>query len=235
MLSYTRDGRLMTRSDCLACRAPAAPPNPTRCHLKSTPAAAPSNPESDVVLALRRATRERHERIDRVMDLRRMQDREHYGRILQAFDAFLAPWEDAVAQALPAQWDGWLRHRSRRAFLQQDLHALALPALDAQVRTPRLHGAAEAWGSLYVIEGSALGGQAITRALAHYGLQPASGAAYFHGWGVATATMWQEFRTRLQAELAQPAWAAACDAACQTFDALTALLESVLHERTATA
>lgn len=200
--------------------------------MKSTPSAVPH----DALLALRQATRERHNRIDRLMDLRRMQDREHYGRLLQAFDAFLAPWEDAIADALPAQWDGWLRHRSRRAFLQQDLHALDLPRLDEPVRPLHFASAAEAWGSLYVIEGSALGGQVITRTLAQFGLQPDSGAAYFHGWGQATGAMWQEFRTRLQAELAHPAWiAAACDAACRTFDALTALMESMLHERAAVA
>lgn len=204
--------------------------------MKPTHSIASSSPPPDAVLALRQATREQHHHIDHLMDLRRMQDREHYGRILQAFDAFLAPWEDAIAGALPAQWDGWLRHRSRRAFLQQDLHALALPRLAEPAQPLHFASPAEAWGSLYVIEGSALGGQVITRSLAQFGLQPATGAAYFHGWGQVTGAMWHEFRARLQAELAQPAWiAAACEAACRTFDALSAHLESVLHERAALA
>ena len=61
-------------------------------------------------------------------------------------------------------------------------------------------------------------------------------ASYFHGWGEATARMWQEFRGLLEAELAAPAcMAAACEAACQTFDALSASLHTALHERVATA
>lgn len=187
-----------------------------------------------VLAALRAATRERHERVDQLMDLRRLAERAHYERVLQVFDAFLGPWEEAVAAALPEAWPTWLRQRSRRAFLQNDLHALGLQPLPRAALQLQLASPAAAWGSVYVLEGSALGGQVITRALAHSGLQPAS--AYFHGWGIATGAMWQEFRLRLQHELPEPAWvAAACDAACQTFDVLAGLLEAKLHERPALA
>lgn len=185
---------------------------------------------------LRQATRERHHRIDGLMDLRRFGQRDHYARVLQLFDAFLAPWEAAVAAALPAAAGPWLRQRSRRPFLRQDLHALGIAALPW--RAPGLSFAtpAAAWGSLYVIEGSALGGQVITRTLARAGVRPDHGGAYFHGWGDATGPMWAEFRARLESELPDPARvAAACGAACLTFDALSALLETLPHERTALA
>ena len=170
------------------------------------------------------------------MDLRRMRERAHYQRVLQVLDAFLGPWEDAVAGALPAARHEWLQRRSRRPFLLQDLHALALPSLALRPPPLPLATPAAAWGSLYVLEGSALGGQAITRALAPAGLRPGAGASYFHGWGDATARMWLEFRALLESELARPACvAAACAAACLTFDALSASLHAVLHERTALA
>jgi heme oxygenase (biliverdin-IX-beta and delta-forming) len=86
------------------------------------------------------------------------------------------------------------------------------------------------------MEGSALGGQYITRNLAQAGLHPASGAAYFHGWGDATGAMWREARQVLARELASPAATGqACAAARHTFDTLSALLERTLHERTAAA
>lgn len=202
-------------------------------------AAAPEShaiPVGSAITALRAATRSRHEAIERSMELRRMLQREHYVRVLQVFDAFLRPWEKAVAAALPAPRREWLQRRSRRTFLQQDLHALSVPSLDLGLPMPRLDTPAAAWGSLYVIEGSALGGQVITRALAHAGLHAGAGASYFHGWGDATARMWQEFRGLLETELARPACeAAACEAACQTFDALSAFLHTVLHERIALA
>jgi len=196
----------------------------------------PSPPDDSALNALRQATHTRHERIDRLMDLRRMGERDRYGRILQAFQAFLEPWERSVAQALPAHRQAWLRQRSRRHFLQHDLDALALAALEDTPPVPRIAGNAAAWGSLYVIEGSALGGQIITRALAPAGLVPGKGTSYFHGWGADTPGMWREFRAELRSELTSPACvAAACEAACATFDALTAHLDQTLDERTALA
>jgi len=205
-----------------------APPRPPRVPLlqvlKPSTAVPGATHDAGALAALRAATRERHQRVDRLLDLRRLRERAHYGRVLQVFDAFLAPWEEAVAAALPGAWQQWLRQRSRRPFLQRDLQALGLRALPSATFALRLASPAAAWGSVYVLEGSALGGQVITRALAGSGLQPAS--AYFHGWGDHTGAMWAEFRDRLHAELAQPAWiAAACDAACQTFDTLATLLE----------
>jgi heme oxygenase len=185
---------------------------------------------------LRQATRERHARIDSLIDVGRMRERDRYGRILQAFHAFLTPWEYSVARALPAHRHAWLQRRSRRHFLQEDLAALALTPLDGSPAVPRLAGNAAAWGSLYVLEGSALGGQVITRALAGAGLVPGKGGSYFNGWGEDASAMWREFRAELRAELAQPACVdAACAAACATFDALTAHLEHALDERTAPA
>lgn len=185
---------------------------------------------------LRAATRDHHARIDRLMDLRRMRDRRHYAEILRVLDAFLAAWEPAVAAALPARWHGWLQARSRRPFLRADLDALGVAPAQGVAAAPSLHGTAAAWGSLYVMEGSALGGQVITRSLAQAGLRPDSGSAYFHGWGDATGAMWREFRTLLEAQLAGPhAVAEACDAACRTFDALSNLLEESLHERATAA
>lgn len=196
----------------------------------------PASPDDGALTALRRATRERHARIDRLMDLGRVHERGRYGRILQAFHAFLAPWEQSVANALPAHRHAWLHERSRRHFLQEDLAILALSPLHDAPAVPRLAGNAAAWGSLYVIEGSALGGQSITRALAPAGFAPGKGSSYFNGWGEDTPGMWREFRAELRAELAAPACvAAACAAACATFDALTAHLDRTLDERTAPA
>lgn len=194
------------------------------------------SPPPGPLSALRSATRAHHDRIDRLMNVARMRERGHYVRVLQVLDAFLGSWEDAVAAALPARWRAWLHGRSRRAWLQQDLRVLGAAPLGGPVAVPELATPAAAWGSLYVMEGSALGGQVITRELARVGLHPAAGAAYFHGFGPATGAMWREFRALLETELA-PAERIppACEAARQTFDQLSLLLEQALHERTPAA
>ncbi|MGV3570290.1 MAG: biliverdin-producing heme oxygenase [Ramlibacter sp.] len=185
---------------------------------------------------LRAATHTRHQRIDRQLDLARMGDPAHYARVLQVLDAFLGPWEAAAAAALPATFRGWFRQRSRHRFLQADLLALGLPSLAGPTSVPALSGPAAAWGSLYVMEGSALGGQVITRALAAQGMDAANGGAYFRGWGPATGAMWREFRGLLAEQLPGPQdIAAACSGAQATFDALSVAFESHLHERPAPA
>lgn len=182
--------------------------------------------------ALRAATRAHHDRLDRLLDLRRLGDRRRYGRVLQGMDGFLADWEAHVATALPAAWHGWLHRRSRRHFLRQDLRALGIASTAPHGPMPGLGSAAAAWGSVYVIEGSALGGQVITRTLADAGLTPERGAAYFHGWGADTGRMWHDARRLLEGQLADPAsLAQACEGACATFDALAHHFERVLHER----
>lgn len=183
---------------------------------------------------MRAATRPHHDRIDALVNLRRMQDRSHYLQVLQVFDGFLGAWEPAVAAALPQRRE-WLRARSRRPFLHQDLRVLGADR-GAPSMVPPLPSAAAAWGSVYVMEGSALGGTMISRSLAASGLGPDSGAAYFHGWGDATGRMWREVRELLETELASPdALAQACEAARATFDTLSALLEKNLHERATAA
>jgi len=89
---------------------------------------------------------------------------------------------------------------------------------------------------VYVMEGAALGGQFIGRRLAQAGLHAGSGAAFFHGWGEATAGLWRETRGVLAGQLADPAaLEQACDGARSTFDTLSRLLERTVHERAAAA
>ncbi|TXD71199.1 biliverdin-producing heme oxygenase, partial [Mitsuaria sp. TWR114] len=87
-----------------------------------------------------------------------------------------------------------------------------------------------AFGSLYVLEGSALGGQVLTpMLLARHGLTPERGAAYFHGFGERTGAMWREFRQLADAQAGanETDRDAACHAAVQTFQALIETFASV--------
>jgi len=55
-----------------------------------------------------------------------------------------------------------------------------------------LDGSGAAWGSLYVLEGSTLGGQVIEAALAAQAGSPASGLTYFNDRGRRTGALWRE-------------------------------------------
>lgn len=187
---------------------------------------------------MRDATAERHLAIETLLALRAPFGIAHYGRVLQGFGAFLACWEPRIAQQVRGQsFEQWFEDGRRLHLLQRDLRSLGLPPTSGgDDFMPRLGGVPEAIGSLYVLEGSALGGQFIaSRAQRMLGLSPAHGTSYFHGAGSGTAERWREFQ-QIAAEHTdgvQQACERAAHAAAQTFDGLTALFRDLLDERAA--
>ncbi|MCE4557784.1 biliverdin-producing heme oxygenase [Roseateles cellulosilyticus] len=185
--------------------------------------------------ALRAVTRPHHDRIERLLALDAPMALSRYGTVLTGFERFLAAWEPEVREALPARLHGWLGERSRLDFVRHDLEALGRSASNSgAAQTPRCLPAcdvAAAFGSLYVIEGSALGGQVITPRLAcDLGVGPGRGASYFHGHGERTGAMWREFRLQATTEIGDDpsCHELACRAAVQTFEALIATFECLL-------
>ncbi|TFY98348.1 biliverdin-producing heme oxygenase [Ramlibacter humi] len=196
---------------------------------------APTSGRDGAMAALRAGTAAQHDRIEALLGLGGPFGHAHYGRVLQGFFTFLAGWEKLVAAALPQRLLGWAGGQ-RSGRVADDLHMLGLEAPTAGAQLPAIHGPAQALGSLYVLEGSALGGQVISRHLRdQLGIEPHSGGAYFHGEGAATGARWRDFRATVEAELAgdDRALAQAVDAAARTFEALLATFQDRLHERAA--
>lgn len=195
----------------------------------------PSAAAEGVLPELRAATRLQHDRIERLLALESPLPLARYGAILLGFERFLTAWEQELREALPARLHAWLAARGRLGFVAQDLAFLApgLPVPPARP-VPRClpeRSVAAAFGSLYVIEGSALGGQVIAPRLKRdLGLEPGRGASYFHGHGARTGALWREFRLLAEEEIgADPAHRRlACRAAKQTFEALIATFEPLL-------
>ncbi len=189
---------------------------------------------SETVLSeLRLATRAEHDRIERVLRLTEPMPIERYGAILCGFDAFLRAWEPRIHAALPERLQGWFRARRRGGFASADVEwlrseaGLELPDMRAPAAaTLPLGDLAEVLGSLYVIEGSALGGRVIAPQLKRtLGLAQGRGASYFHGFGGETGVMWNNFRVLAALEVGESSRATvlACQSARRTFAALTEL------------
>ncbi|TFY98745.1 biliverdin-producing heme oxygenase [Ramlibacter rhizophilus] len=180
-------------------------------------------PSIDTLAALRAATAAQHRAIEAQLHLEQLDSRARLAATLQGFDAFLADWEPRVAAALPREDRDWFEAHRRGPWAAQDLQALGAPRL-APRAAPQigLPCAASAFGSLYVLEGSALGGQVIGRHLRDtLGVTDTDGGRYFTGRGLHTGRLWKEFRERLQARVSTPAdIERACHAARSTFEAL---------------
>lgn len=175
-----------------------------------------------MIVMLRRATSRHHADIERLLQLDSPFTLDRYIQVLQGFDFFLREWEPCVEASLPPQLGAWAHARRRGPMARDDLAALGASRLEGRAGLPALDSASAALGSLYVLEGSALGGQVIARQVqAQHGLSEKNGAAYFNGWGIRTGAHWREFQAVLaQHDTKDACREEACQAATETFEAL---------------
>lgn len=172
---------------------------------------------------LRGATRDAHDAVEHALDWeRRTASREAYRGWLAALHGFHRGWEPAVAAAIgdPA----FLAPRFKLELLEADLRALGGMAGGAAGRVPAwrdtlvLGDRAAAWGSLYVLEGSMLGGRIVARRVA---ATLGHASRYHAAYGAETGAMWRDVRARLERELVdEGARDRAAEAARATFAAL---------------
>ncbi len=172
---------------------------------------------------LRAATRPAHDRLEGALGL--LDDRldlDAYTRVLGRIYGFWREWEPHVAALL--RDETFLDPRRRLHLLAADLAAVGCSA-QAVAALPRcppsaLGDAVEAFGSLYVIEGSTLGGRVIERNVARcLGLDAGAGCSYFAGYRAETGAMWRAFLLRLDATPPDDAKRIAVGA-CATFERL---------------
>jgi heme oxygenase len=197
----------------------------------------PTNPPQTLspLEVIRQRTRPLHARLDASIDLSgALTSRESYSRLLLRYLSVYIPFEQAVATHSKETLNliNWPR-RSKIPLLQRDLRALgsvedpppspSLPSLDNQDAL---------LGALYVVEGSALGGQIIYRQIEQkLHLTPASGAAFFFGDGDQTGSLWKQFTAFLDHHITRPKRAA--DAAAAMFHAFEQALASPKEEQPA--
>lgn len=156
---------------------------------------------ADVLTALRTATAQSHETVERTLDLLdpgldRPRLTAVFGRLLgfwSAAEAGLDAWAHRhPADAARLQW----ARRRRAALFAADLTALGGPSGEPAVPAlPDVPATDEALGRLYVLEGSTLGGTFIDR---HLSGLPALGAGVrvraFSPYGPETGAMWHAYR-----------------------------------------
>lgn len=193
-----------------------------------------------VLSELRLQTGAEHDRLERVLQLEEPMPLARYAAIIAGFDAFLRAWEPRVQAALPPRLQPWFRARRRGGFAAADLQWLRdvagetapAPDVSAVAHLP-LDALPQVLGSIYVIEGSALGGRVVApRLKATLGLVPGRGASYFHGFGGATGEMWRDFRVLAALEIGEsaPAVSRACRSARRTFGVLLELFAPLAPE-----
>lgn len=156
---------------------------------------------------LRAETAAAHEGLERALDLLRPSlDRDRFTAVLVRFHGFHRAWEPALARSLPAA----VMPSPRLPLIEQDLGALGLGADSIAAIPPCVQAASlavhadTALGSVYVLEGSTLGGRVIARHFAQAPWWPLTGLHYFDPYGDGTAARWRQTLAQLAAAGGKP-------------------------------
>ena len=181
----------------------------------------------DLLSRLKTETAECHARLESALDLMRPEWlREDYVALLESFYGYIAPWENSVAAAIPAPLRDFFEGRRKASLLASDLTFLTgdnarASAVTKIERLPAMDSIGRVFGSMYVIEGSTLGGRFIAPHVARlFGLQSGGGNAYFEGYGLRTGSMWNAFRETARTNVPAEQADVAVDAAIATFEGL---------------
>ncbi len=169
---------------------------------------------------LRSDTREAHTALEDALALMRPPlRRERFVDVLQGLLAFHRAWSPRMAVLIGDP--DLVAPRGKAALIERDLEALGVgetPA--APLDLSFLTTPSAAWGSLYVLEGSTLGGQVISKALRRAAWAPADGLTYFNPYGRRTGEMWARFRAALEAAAPTLETDLVCEGARATFRTL---------------
>ncbi|MDW8303217.1 MAG: biliverdin-producing heme oxygenase [Acidobacteriota bacterium] len=144
---------------------------------------------------LKQATKAQHDRLEKVVNLLNdtlsMQDYKH---VLLKFYRFYSSIEPKLHSYDLDKFGYKTTERSRLRLLEKDLKNLNLKPVPSWEGLPLLENIGEVFGCLYVIEGSSLGGQVISRHLKEkLQLDINNGASFFNIYGSETGKMWKEF------------------------------------------
>lgn len=137
-------------------------------------------------------------------------DRCRYVGMLARFYGFLSIWEPMAESQLAEDALQFLEPRRKTPLLGEDLrwfgwdHFDFMRAPRISPQTVRLEGEAASLGSFYVMEGSTLGGQILSRKLERdLGLREGHGYSYFRSYGDEVERAWRGFGAFLAARLIQ--------------------------------
>lgn len=153
-----------------------------------------------ILSKLKDATKEQHQNLETTVNIMNsMFTLEDYKQLLCRFYSFYAAIEPKVAATGLNRDDFNFDERRKTTLIEKDLKALGIldnvkkevPLWD---QLPELTTAAQAFGSIYVMEGATLGGQLISRHLKeHLGITAENGGAFFNSYGANVGPMWKSF------------------------------------------
>jgi len=159
--------------------------------------------EESLTIRLRHVLAPAHAGLEARMDLPgRIKTLPDYAACLRLFHGIFAPLEAALATH--PHWAAWgvnFDERRRAPSLRADLRALGHHEPDVEpLNPPGFTNFSDAFGALYVLEGSTLGGKFILAAINRIlGDRVAGATRFFSGHGARSGLLWRDFKAALDA------------------------------------
>ena len=148
-----------------------------------------------ILQRLKESTRQQHEDVEMAVDvMNQMFNLDDYKKLVAKFWAFYTAFEPLLpyADLKAAGFDYDTRRKLK--WLEADAKILELEGPESFDGAPDVSTLPKAFGSLYVVEGSTLGGAVISRHLnEHLGLTAENGGAFYASYGHQIGPMWKQF------------------------------------------
>jgi heme oxygenase (biliverdin-IX-beta and delta-forming) len=169
---------------------------------------------------LKKATAERHIDVEKTINpyIRNIRSIDDYASLLKTFYGFYFPLQNKISRFLTAADLADINERKLASLIVEDLESLGQPitALPTCQVLPTIINKAQAFGCLYVMEGSTLGGRIISKWLQTNSFITLHDGQlhFFKGYNEQTGSKWKTF---LDALNEQQDIKAVIDAANETF------------------
>ena len=154
--------------------------------------------KTDLLQLVRAETRVHHQQLEAQLPFDETLSLQRYQELLAKFWGLFYPLETALTKVDLAD-SLEVRKRQRSPLLVRDLFATGLTSrqvsrLPRCAALPQLENTAQALGCMYVLEGSRLGGQYISKLVwERLGLTEKSGCSFFSSDGADVGSMWRKF------------------------------------------
>ncbi len=143
-------------------------------------------------------TQDAHKKVEGtiVRQLKNIRNEEDYAQVLKGFYSYFLAVETEISKFIDSSVLPDLHLRRNSNYIKKDIETLGANVQELPfAKAVTVHSTLQALSSLYVLEGSIMGGPYIVQMLKKYGLT--RGFSFFEGYGEDSATMWSKFSDTL--------------------------------------
>lgn len=147
---------------------------------------------------IREATKQAHRALEKevVGKLKAVSSYKDYAQLLRCFYAYFNELEKAASPFITKELLPDYKARRNSSYLKNDIHELGYDTQSLpEVTVPQIGNTLSAFGALYVMEGSVMGGPIIVEMLKKKGI--VKGVSFFSGYSPAMPGMWEAFISAL--------------------------------------